>query len=599
MRCFVPFVRELNQASTRVLHIAQLLGADCVPVNLPAGSANPVRDLEDAIGEIGACIAICPAVVRAWLGTEQVPSSLASCLLTRFQFLLVHELDTDPMSANLLRALTQDVAYGVRRIDKPNTGYQVASRELCGAFAGLSFGSANPADRVMEVKSGRKSIEAIISIGNEPLFARFRRGPTEIFLLAGVGRVGGNSDIAERKVAEYFSELLPPAMFFRYVFQEKSWRPLSPPHATLVVDDPPLWKEYGFLNYERLLSLMDQFDFHTTIAFIPYYWQKGSPETIRLFRTRPDRFSICYHGNNHTGGEFATRDSRRLGGLLWEAEARMRQHEDLTGIPCSKVMVFPQCRFSRNAVHALKEHNFIGHVNSGHSPEGETQIEHIPLSMLALMQPSVPACNAFPFFLRKGVKDFRAEDVAFNAFFGRPILLEEHHDVFKNPSSVLELVSLINQTIPQVQWSNLQSSVESACWVREPGDGTLHIRPYAMAAQIANPDSSSLRCVAEWRNSSRFSGLETSVWIDGLASCDAEENGADIRVRFEVAPGATRTIALRHNIDSDNLAQPVLSSRQRATVRLRRRLSEVRDNVLSKNAAVLFCVQSLRNVIFN
>jgi hypothetical protein len=599
MRCFLPFVEELSPAGERVLRIAQVLGADCLPVRLPRGSANPVGDLENAIPEIGACIAICPAVIRAWLGSDQFPSSLASCLVTRFQFLLVHELDTNPISANVLRALSQEALTYVRHVENPSTGYQVTSEELCGAFSGLVFGPANPADRVLGAKSGQKSIDPIISIGGEPLFARLRLGATEIFFTAGAATVGPDSDVAERKVAEYFSELLPVAMFLRYAFKNECWHPQSVPHATLIVDDPPLWKKYGFLNYERLLSLMDEFNFHTTIAFIPYYWQESSPETIRLFRARPDRFSICFHGNNHTRSEFAIQDSRRLNGLLRTAQARMQWHEDLTEIPCDKVMVFPQCRFSRNALRALKEHNFIAHVNSGHSPQEQTHIEHIPLNMLALMQPSVLACNAFPFFPRKRVRDFRPEDVAFNAFFGRPILIEAHHEVFTDPSPLLELVSFINRTVPQVHWGNLQRCLENACWVRRTEDGTLRVRPYAMTGQITNPGCSPLRCVAEWPSSVKFAGSGASVLVDGIPSSDIEEDDADIRISFEVAPRATRTIVLHHTIGSDSLAHANSLFRQRPTIHLRRRLSELRDNVLSKNAAVLSCVQSLRHALFS
>jgi len=57
-------------------------------------------------------------------------------------------------------------------------------------------------------------------------------------------------------------------MFIQYAFREECWHP-NQHHATVVIDDPLLRKDYGFLNYERVLALMDEYNFHTSIAFIP------------------------------------------------------------------------------------------------------------------------------------------------------------------------------------------------------------------------------------------------------------------------------------------------------------------------------------------
>lgn len=590
MRCFLPFVDELSPAAARLLRIAQSIGADCVPVRLPKGSGDPVGDLENAVSEKSACIAICPAVVRAWLGTDRFPASLASCLLTRFRFLLVHELDTDPGSANVLRELSQGAFSGVCSVDNAASNYQVAAEELCGAFSGLNFGPVNAADRVLGAKPGGSPFDPIVSIGAEPMFARIRVGPAEVFFSAGAAEIDLEGDVTESKLAEYFSGLLPAAMFLRHAFQHECWRPATPPHACLTVDDPPLWKAYGFVDYEQLLSLMDEFRFHTTIAFIPYYWRKSSPAIVRLFRQRPDRLSICFHGNDHTREEFVTQDSRRLNYLLSTARARMRSHERLTGMSCDNVMVFPHCHFSRNALQALKEHNFIGHVNSGLEPRGE----HVPMSVLELMQPSIPAFNGFPFFLRRSANKFRPEDVAFDAFFGRPILIEEHHEVFKDPEPLLDLVSTINRIVPQVQWRNLQTSLENACLIRRPGDGAVvEARPAAMAGRITNPGGSPLRCAAEWRAPGIFEA-GSSISIDGaMFSGLGDDTG--IRVLFEVGPGDSRIASVQYNPTHDSSSFPKPSFGYTVGVHLRRRASELRDNVLSKSPAAMSLVKLARN----
>ena len=147
------------------------------------------------------------------------------------------------------------------------------------------------------------------------------------------------------------------------------------PNGTLIIDDPLLRKNYGFLNYEHLLRLMDQHNFHTCVAFIPHNYLRNSPDITQIFRERSDRFSICFHGNDHTNAEFATKDACLLNSILTVAEERMEVHQKKTGIQCDRVMVFPQGRFSLNAMKVLKSHNFSAAVNS--SPH--TQEEHCRL----------------------------------------------------------------------------------------------------------------------------------------------------------------------------------------------------------------------------
>ena len=151
---------------------------------------------------------------------------------------------------------------------------------------------------------------------------------------------------------------------------------------------------------------------------------------------------------------------------------------------------------------------------------------------------------------------------------------------------------MINKTVPQVQWRNLQTSLESACLIRKAADGTLEVRPAAMAGRIINPGYFPLRCVADWVTPTQLSRSEALVLVDGIPSFDSEWDDVGVRVAFEVPPGASRIAVMRYNnsFNSQCLAQPPF--RQRAKVYLRRRASEVRDNVLSKSPAVLSLANS-------
>ena len=112
--------------------------------------------------------------------------------------------------------------------------------------------------------------------------------------------------------------------------------------------------DYGYLNFEFLLRLTQKYNFHTTIAFFPHNYRRNSDRIIRMFRENSDRLSICFHGNDHTAAELASTDTALLDTMLGIAEERMNAHEQTTGLRCGKVMVFPQGRFSVEAMEVLK-----------------------------------------------------------------------------------------------------------------------------------------------------------------------------------------------------------------------------------------------------
>ena len=112
-------------------------------------------------------------------------------------------------------------------------------------------------------------------------------------------------------------------------------------------------KPYGHLIYEDLLKEMERHDFHTTIAFIPWNYDRSEAETVALFRSHPERFSICVHGDNHDHKEFDDFESKPLSlqiTAIKQSLARMEKFQSLTGIPYDNVFVFP-------SQHRLREHS--------------------------------------------------------------------------------------------------------------------------------------------------------------------------------------------------------------------------------------------------
>lgn len=218
--------------------------------------------------------------------------------------------------------------------------------------------------------------------------------------------------------------------------------------ACLIIDDPLLIPDYGFLNYEELLERMKVHNFFTEVAFIPWNYKRSNPKVIELFVNNPDFYGVCIHGCNHTKNEFGGSDYNKLSILAFNALWRMEQHRNLTGLPYDPIMVFPQGLFSSVAIQALKDQNYFAafntHIKATDSEKPpESEYDH----------PFTTIYHNFPIFLRRYPKDkFLFErDIA----LGRPIIIVEHHTAFKyGYRQITKLIDWINSQ-GNIKWTSL------------------------------------------------------------------------------------------------------------------------------------------------
>ena len=572
MKLVIPYLGKLNIADARLVRLAEFMGCPCELLPLDQGVPLSPKFIEEHVVDKDACFVVNTTAIREWLASESFPPDLSSYLTSQFSFVLVHNLSMDLFTASTVSTLSEGALQSVHPVESSGLSYEITSahNQVSGAFSGLTFGPVNAAnDQVIAKNSNAGPVRTHMAIGGQPFFASIPCERAEVFFLA-------SSEMADLdaswggKPVECFSQLIPPAMFLRYAFREEYWRP-NQHHATLIIDDPLLRKNYGSLKYERVLGLMDEYNFHTSIAFIPHNYRRNSKSVTRMFRERPDRFSICFHGNDHTAAELATNDVGLLNSMLTVAEERMSVHQKKTGIPCDKVMVFPQGNFSVAAMTILRAHNFSAGVNSGPYPLEE----HAGLTLAEMIEPAILNYGAFPLFVRRYVREISPPNVAFNLFFGKPVLIVEHHDVFKDPEGLLQLVSRINAIAPDIRWSNLQTAVENSYLSRWAPDGTYQVRAYSNTGKIENSSDALLRCSVARSGSTESIGQ--NVLVDGIRWPD-ERNEKGLRFFFELSPRSSRTFSLVHENDF-GLSDANHRFQWKAKAFLRRRLSEIRDNI--------------------
>jgi hypothetical protein len=586
MRLVVPYLDQIDPVDRRLIRLAEFLGIDCLTIPLDKSAGAAPEFLERTIALREACFVVNPCVLQGWLGGDTLPAALGSFLVTHFPHLLIHSPRLEAFDSSVINVLSCGHLQAAWKIGQSERFYDISpeSRDICGPFAGLCFEPTNHVnDQVFSIGHEGPELLKLISIAGQPFMAALQQDRSKIWFVAGRDVADLDAEIGDAPVAEFFSRFLPHAMALRYIFGQENWRPLKQ-YASVIIDDPLLRRNYGFLNFESLLALMKQRNFHSTIAFIPHNFRRSSPGITRMFRHNTERFSLCFHGNDHTGAEFASNDAVLLNTLLRIAEQRMERHSEITGLHCDRAMVFPQGNFSLEAMAVLRAHNFDGAVNTVPHPMHDS----VRLTLRDIAQPAVLRYEDFPLFLRKDSVHTQSADIAFNCFFGRPVLIVEHHEVFQHPETLADAATRINTVAPDICWSNIGATLRNSVLEKRTPDGVHHIRAYSNTVQVSNQSSSLKQFSIEWNRRVH----PEQVLQDGIESVKFTADRTGMHVASALPGGSSRTFSLVHQNPYREFGD--LGLRRKTKAYVRRRLSEVRDNYLSKNPRVLAAAEKLQ-----
>jgi hypothetical protein len=251
-------------------------------------------------------------------------------------------------------------------------------------------------------------------------------------------------------------------------------------------------------------------------------------------------------------------------------------------------MVFPQGKFSTDAMAALKAHNFDGAVNTVPRPVEQA----VRLNLAELAQPAVLRYGGFPLFLREDSIHTQLPDIAFKLFFGRPVFIVEHHQIFQEPEPLIAAVSRINACAPQVQWSSPARAASNAVLWRRASDGTYDIRAYSRTVRLANDSGSAARFRIKWTGYDAGTPTPRQVLLDGTPCSEVETVDHEFGIAVDLQAGASHIFTLIH--ENSHEIMDGLGLRRTIGGFVRRRLSELRDNHLSKNPGLLRAAETLR-----
>jgi hypothetical protein len=376
-------------------------------------------------------------------------------------------------------------------------------------------------------------------------------------------------------VSDSFSSMAPFILFLSNTIAEYGWH--SPGHyANLTIDDAWLIQPYGYLDYKALLIKMEEHNFHTTAAFVPWNFDRSRPEVVALFQSHPDRYSICVHGNNHAHREFGEYRRNSLSDQIADVKqgvARMERFTALTHIPYDRFMVFPHAVAPEPTFAALSTYGFLGTANSSNIPLDKP----FPNDPIFFLRPyTTNYAGLLSLYRYPAAGEVPHLEVAIHAFLGNPILFYDHSSLFSSGISAFDAhADFINQIQPDTKWTNLGEIARHSYLLRKRTNGDVDVLMLSREMELENSGDTAQVFYVRRNDGARLSGTLTADGSSTLLSGSSEE-------RIVIPAHESRLLRMTYANDLD-LAHEEVKSRN-AYVYALRMISDLRDLYISKSS---------------
>lgn len=370
-----------------------------------------------------------------------------------------------------------------------------------------------------------------------------------------------------------FSSMAPLLLFLSYAAGDYAWH-LPFHYANLTIDDAWLKQPFGSLDYKTLLPEMERHNFHLTIAFVPWNFDRSDPDLTKLFRLHAERFSVSIHGNNHAHREFGSYRFNPLAGQILDikqAVARMERFTELTGVPYDRFMIFPHGVAPDSTFAELRRYDFLGTANGSNVPLGSIA----PDDPTFILRPYTDAFSHFLSFTRYPASaHVPKEELAIQTFFGNPILFYDHADLFHLGVTAFDSqAGSINRLQPDTKWTGLGDIARHTYLLRRRSDTTFDVRMLSTEIELANPtDTESLFYV----QLGDVGVNADNISVDG----NVTEGDGHRTLQLMIPAKQVRTVRIQTRNDFDPKQQPI--EKGSVYVWTLRMLSDFRDVYLER-----------------
>jgi hypothetical protein len=489
---------------------------------------------------------------------------------------------TDDSAARTLSDWSDGAVTGAKRIEgsPKHLAYRISNipamvHELAGEEVPLQ---AYPAAS-LQLTSGSEAILNLVTPQRLlPTFAHARVRGHEVFFSSRTVMVAVPRTADPNRQQIVFAGIAPELFFLRSAAGDQAWHTTGN-YANFTIDDLWLRERYGAVDYAALLHEMEVHRFHTTIAFIPWNYDRSEPGVVSLIASHPDRYSICIHGNDHVHQEFgaiASHPIEKQAADLRQAVARMERFRQLTGLPYDRVMVFPHSVAPTATFAELKKANYLATANSLNVPsDGEPS-----LGLNGVLRTTTLDYANFPSMRRYSAEaDISEPQLAIDAFLGNPILLYGHQGFFADGIGAFDSAAdLVNRIAPRTEWRSLGYIAAHGYLQRLRSDGNYDIQMQAPIAAITNYGDRDMLFLLS--KDDDFA-LPLRILIDDVP-VPFTRLAHQLQLRVALHPGQTREVRIAYGEELP-LAK-IDISKPSWHVWVIRQASDLRDNVISRSS---------------
>ncbi|MGH8012275.1 MAG: hypothetical protein ACREQ4_07245 [Candidatus Binataceae bacterium] len=238
-------------------------------------------------------------------------------------------------------------------------------------------------------------------------------------------------------------------------------------------------------------------------------------------------------------------------------------------------MIFPQGRFSKAALGAVKHENYLAAVNTS---AFATDAGPDDVRVRDLLDVALTCYGGAPLYTRRYPRAIFPSAV--DLYLGKPALLVEHHGYFKHGyDEIRDFAGRLNALQNPPAWQPLDQVIRASTLCRRVGTSRAEVRFFTDEAVFRNP----------YENPATFrfiKPIDPSEPIEQLARdgvpLDYQRRDRSVECEFELGPGASATLRIQHPRSArEPAAQPGLGYRSK--VAIRRYLSEFRDNYVARS----------------
>jgi hypothetical protein len=576
---FIDSSTSPSLQARQVEAVCQFYGLAMRRLSLP--NENPRTKFYERIASCSESAVILSAQALPGMRCREV---LAAARKAKIKNLLV--VGSDPaLNSGLLRcwsggAITQYLSLtGTAEMFSCISNFKEITRELSGQRIQVSNHAEKGTDYLALARNHTAQILSQIRTGGEevllPTFVMVEVEDINVFWATASEELRIMGQYNGRVQVQQFLTLAPVFMFLRYALGERCWHRFRD-DANFCIDDPRLTEPYGHLSYSRLLAEMQTNSFHTTIAFIPWNYDRNEAAVVSLFRSNPDKYSICVHGNNHDHWEFNPARSLEMHEKnVRQALARMEEFGAMNRLPYDRVMVFPHTIGPMGTLGLLKKHSFLATVNAERIPYGaEPRAQGDDLFRLVSL-----AYENFPSIERFEVNG-PAFEIAMHLFLDNPAIFYAHQDLFAAGIDAFNhTAGAVNAIQPEVEWRSLGDIARRLCYYRLRADGDYEVLAFPGSLVLENNRGHEHNYFV--RKEESFSPDVRSLKVDDQPHVYNRVRG-ELQFEITIPPGTSRVVAIEY--ENELAWREVETSEKAWRVAGLRMLSEWRDMSMSQSA---------------